>query len=94
MHPTIAAGAVRVPEPRNPDALAEPQVRDAGADRIDATDDLVAGNYRQQRMFKLAVDNMQVGSANAAGRNLDANFIRARFAVGKFDPLERSPVFP
>jgi hypothetical protein len=45
-------------------------------------------------MFKLAVDNMQVGSANAAGRNLDANFIRARFAVGKFDPLERSPVFP
>ena len=89
----IGASAVRMTEPRNADAFADLQARDRGADRIDATDDLVSGNDRQRARPQFAVEHMQVGAANTASRNLDANFSRTRFGVGKFRPCECSFVF-
>jgi hypothetical protein len=54
-------------EPRNADTLAHVQVLDAGADRIDSAYDLVARDNRHYRIRQFAIDDMQVGAADAAG---------------------------
>src|SRR5205085_5878434 len=65
----VAAGAVRPAEPRDADA--------AAARLVDA-DDLVADDERQLRMRKLAVDDVQVGAADAAGEDADEQLTRGR----------------
>ena len=58
-------------EPRNADTLADVQVLDAGADRIDPANDLMARDNRNVRVGQFAVDDMQVGAADAAGTHLN-----------------------
>ena len=53
-------------EPGHADARPGREI-DAIADRLDAADDLVAGNDRQLRIRQFAVDHVQVGAADAAG---------------------------
>ena len=40
---------------------------------------------------QLAVDDVQVGTANAAGRHLDSNFTWPGLAIGELGPFERTP---
>jgi hypothetical protein len=60
-------------EPRHANARADRDAGHASADRGDATDNLVPGHDREFGIGKLAVDHVQIGAADAAGRNLDQN---------------------
>jgi hypothetical protein len=84
--PAVRAGAARVPEPWHADALADGWCIEAAADAIDDADDLVAGNDRQSRQAKLAVDDVQIGAADRA--RLDAKTHLAGAGLGVGPPLE------
>jgi hypothetical protein len=47
-------------------------------DSLDATDDLVAGHHGDRRVGKLAINDMQIGSADAAREHADENAPRTR----------------
>ena len=64
-------------EPRYADARARRKSSDALARRRNATDDLVAGHHRTARVGEFAVDDVQVGAANPARRDLDQDLARA-----------------
>jgi hypothetical protein len=63
-----AAGAVGPSEPRHADSLARREALAAGGH---APDDLVAGDEWELRLRELAVDDMDVGAADAAGGDLE-----------------------
>src|SRR5207245_10314314 len=69
----IRAGAAGRAEPRDPDALAYGQSCDFRPHGGDAPDDIMAGHDRKLRVWQLAVDHMQIGPADTAGRDLDEN---------------------
>jgi len=71
--PAIGTFATRVTEPGNADAFADLQVHDTGAKRVHAADHLMAGNNRIGDFRQFAVDDMQIGAANAAGTDPDAH---------------------
>src|SRR5262249_56991434 len=54
------------------------QTRDLRPHGGDAPDDLVAGHDRKLRVWQLAVDHVQIGPADTAGRDLDENFAGSR----------------
>jgi hypothetical protein len=69
-------------EPRNADTLAHVQVLDAGADRIDPAYDLVARDNRHYRIRQFAIDDMQVGAADAAGGDPNPYLARSGLPIG------------
>ena len=69
------AVAVRPAEPGNPDA---PILAD------DSSDDLVAEHERQLRVRQLAVEDVEVGPADAAGLHPDEQLPRPRRGFGQF----------
>ena len=71
----VAAVAVRPAEPRNADAVA---AREALAVARGTRDDLMAEHERQLRLGQLAVGDVQVGSADAAGCDLEQQLARGR----------------
>jgi hypothetical protein len=73
-----AAGAARPSEPRHADARAERELLGARAARRDRADDLVAEHERQLRMRELAVIDVQIGAADAAGVNGDQDLALPR----------------
>src|SRR5690606_38818055 len=75
---TVRTGAAGVAEPRDADALAEREARDAGAERVHTADDLVAGNDRPLRMLEVTVRDVEVGAAHATGRDLDPHLACCR----------------
>src|SRR5262249_41240646 len=75
----IRADAAGRAEPRDPDALAYCQSCHARPHGGDASDDLVAGHDRKLRAWQLAVDHVQIGPADTAGRDLNENFAGCRF---------------
>src|SRR5215216_551395 len=76
--PAIRAHLAGVAEPRHANALPAREPTDAVANDGDAANDLVAGDDRQLGVRQLAVDDMQVGAADAARRNLDHNLAGGR----------------
>jgi hypothetical protein len=78
-----------VAEPGNADALADLQAADAGTEPIDASNDFMAGNDRDARMWELPVHHMQIGAADSAGRNFQPNLAGAGEGVRSLDGLER-----
>ena len=82
VHHAIGTDAAGVAEPRNADTLAHVQALDAGADCIDPAYDLVAWDNRHYRVRQLAIDNMQVGAADAAGGDLDPYLARSGLPIG------------
>src|ERR1035437_6214816 len=77
-----AAAAIRAypagrAQPRHADALTQRKSADARTRSGDAADDLVPRHDRQLGVFQLAVDHMQIGAADLAGRNRDQDFARA-----------------
>ena len=61
-------------EPGEADALARMQALDAGTDFVDPADDFVARDDGRQRVRQLAIDDVQIGAANAAGQDTHADF--------------------
>jgi hypothetical protein len=77
-----------VAEPGDADALAKVRALDAGPDRIDAADNFVAGDNGYAWVRELAVEDMQIGAADPAGRDAHPDFAGAWAAVGKLGPFE------
>jgi hypothetical protein len=54
---------------------------------FDAPDDFVARNHRNRRIGQVAIDDVQIGSADPAGEDSDQDFPRARcreIAISRF----------
>jgi hypothetical protein len=77
----IAAGAVRPAEPGNADPIALLEALRILSTTHDGADDLVPQDQRQLRLGQLAVHDVQVGAADAAGSDLDQDLARARLGV-------------
>ena len=75
----VAAGA---PEPRNADSSADREALDVRPRPQDPADNLVAGHDRRPHVGQLAVDDVQVGAADAAGFDPDQQLRRPWFRVG------------
>ena len=82
----IEAMPAGVREPGNADPLADREAFDAGAEPLDEADDLVAGNDRQPLVRQLAVDDVQIGAADAAGLDADQQLRRPRRGLGRAPP--------
>src|SRR6185312_3896415 len=65
----IGADAAGGAEPGHTDALADSEAADTLPDRRNAPDDFVPRHDRQLWVLQLAIDHMQVGAADAAGRH-------------------------
>ena len=74
--PAEAAAPARPAEPGDADAVADRDIAHAVAERLDRADDLVAEDERQCRVGQLAVDDVQVGAADAAGPHPDQHLAR------------------
>ncbi len=70
---------------RSPGASATP-----APDRLDPADDLVTRDDRQLRIGQLAVDDVQVGAADAAGLDAQPDLPGAGIRIGPI--LEREPL--
>ena len=81
----MAAG---VAEPRHADPGARRE-RDAGARRLDPADDFVTRDDRQLGIGQVAVDDVQVRAADAAGLDAQPNLAGAGNGLGPV--LEREP---
>jgi hypothetical protein len=57
---------------------AKRKTADAGTDRSHPADNFVARHDRQLRIRQFAVDHVQIGATNAAGRNLNQDLVLAR----------------
>jgi hypothetical protein len=86
-----SADATGVAQPGDADALASVQIEDAGADRIDPADDFVTRDDRDLRVWQFAIDDMQVCSADTAGRDPHSDLTRARMTLGEFGHFKRGP---
>ena len=76
MHPAERTGTVGSSEPRNADSRPDFGL-DAGACGLDTTDDLVAKNQWRAVRRKLPLENVQIGSADAAGANAQQHLSRS-----------------
>jgi hypothetical protein len=82
VHHAIGTDAAGVAEPRNADTLADVQVLDLYADDIDPANNLMARDNRNVRVGQLAVDDMQIGAADAAGAHLNPYLARPWLRIG------------
>ena len=91
--PAGIAGEAMSAMPADADALAGLPLRDVGANRVDASGNLMAGNARvlQSGKARLLYDGVAV--ADAAGFNLDPNLGAARLRNRTFDDFEVSTGF-
>ena len=75
-------------EPRNADAIPGLEAIDPFTERANGTDDLVARYDRQFRLGQIAVDDMQIGAAHAAGRYRYLYLARSGFRIGFLDQFQ------
>src|SRR6185437_1155532 len=78
----IGTAAIGMAEPGDADPGANCRRGDAGAEASDDADDLVAGYQRQRRVGQLAVDDVEVGPADAARLDPDEELARAGNRIG------------
>ena len=81
----IGTATAGVAEPWHADALPGFQAGDAGAERIDDPDDLVARRDRKPRLRQFAVDDVEVCAADSAGEDAQANFAGSGRGQGTCD---------
>jgi hypothetical protein len=82
--------AARLAEPCDTDAHARGgKTRAFGATSDHRSDDLVAGNNSRMARRQVALGDVEVGAANAAGLDTDENLTRSRFGVWKLDRAQR-----
>ena len=87
--PAIAAFAASVSEPGNPDALSDPERGYTLAERFDPADHLVAGNDGVVYVRQFAVDDMQIGPADATSIDPDPHIAGAGCRILPFLQLKR-----
>ena len=85
----VAALTVRPAQPGNADAVANGEALSAGPEPDHNPGDLVPQNERQLGLGQIAVDDVQVGAADAAGVDLDQDLLRPGNGFGDIDQLER-----
>ena len=73
----IAAAAARPGEPGDADTLPDCESGHAFADGVHRADDLMPEDERQLRPRQLAVDDVKIGTADAAGQDVEPNGARA-----------------
>ena len=66
-----------MPKPGNSYAIAEREPLDVGSHCCDTPDDLVARDDLQARLGQVTIDDVKVGPANAARRDLDKDLTRS-----------------
>ena len=71
----VTAGPAGLGEPGDADPVTGAKGRDRAAGVDHAPDDFVPGRHRVDGLRQLAVDEMQVGAADAAGAHLDENLV-------------------
>src|SRR5262249_40061173 len=81
---TEAALPARVPQPRDPEAIADHKARRAGPNRVDDTNDFVAGHDMDAVDREVALRDMQVGAAHTAHRHAHAHLALARLGWRSF----------
>ena len=77
-------------EPGDADPLTQARHRHPGADLLDDAHDLVPRHDRQADVRQFAVDDMQIGAADAAGFDAHDDLARGGDRVGSFD--QRKPL--
>ena len=87
--PAVAARAAGPAQPRHADPLARREARRRPGRRRDRADDLVAQHQRQLRLGQLAVDDVQVGAADAAGAHLERDLPGPGLRLGELGFLQR-----
>jgi len=80
-----------VAEPWDAHTLPHAEPFDAGPNRIDPADDLMARDDRHLWVGQLAIDDMQIRAADAAGGHLHANLARPGLPIGEICPLKSGP---
>jgi hypothetical protein len=82
-----------VAEPRDADALTHTEPLDTHPDRIDPTDDFVAGRDRHLRVGQLTIDDVQIRAAYAAGGHLHAYLTWPRLSIRELGPFQSRSKF-
>src|SRR5690606_3986644 len=85
----MSAAPASSSEPRHADAVARTEAGRARAHRFDSADDLVAGHERQHGLGQLAVDDVEIGATDGAGRDPEQQLAVAGPWNGKGARLER-----
>jgi hypothetical protein len=82
--------AARLAQPRDTDARTRGgKPRAFGAASNDRSDDLMAGDDPRMARRQVALGDVEVGAANAAGLDTDENLARAGFGFRKLDRAQR-----
>jgi hypothetical protein len=89
----IGADAAGVTKPWDAHTLAHVQPLDPSSEPIDPANDFMARDDRYGRMRQFAIDDMQIGAANAAGGDLHPDFTRPWLTVRQLGPFKRSADF-
>jgi hypothetical protein len=74
-------------EPWDAHTLPQAEPFDAGPDRIDPANDLMARDDRHLWIGQLAIDDMQIRAADAAGGHLHSNLARPGLLIGEICPF-------
>ena len=85
----VAALAAGPAEPRDPDPLPGLEALRPLPRPLDGADDLVAGDERQLRLGQVAVDDVEVGAADAAGVHPHQHLPRPGLGVGQLRLAQR-----
>jgi hypothetical protein len=74
-------------EPGHTDSISFAESRGSFSNGVHYAHDLMTEDDRQFREIKLSFDNVQIGAADAADVNLNANLVRSRRRHRQFDCL-------
>ncbi|MGB5523215.1 MAG: hypothetical protein WBM96_11680, partial [Polyangiales bacterium] len=66
-------------------------IRHGRAERFDGTDDLVTRNDRCAPQFEITFDDVEIGSADAAGAYFDENLVGGGHGNGDIAKTQRMP---
>jgi hypothetical protein len=64
-------------------------IQNAGAERIDPADNLVARDDRHNGIGQFAIDDVQIGTTDTAGQDLDSNLARSWITIRNLGPFQR-----
>ncbi len=86
--PAVDTFPARPPEPRNADTLTLGEAADPWPELANRADDLMAEHEGELWLSELSVDDVQVGSTDAAGMHLEANLSRTGDRIGQLGGLQ------
>lgn len=80
----MEADTTGMTKPRHADPNAGSQARNAWSHNVDPTHDLVARHDRHPNIGQIAVDHMEIGPADTASLDTDADLPRSGRWIGAF----------